>query len=71
MNEEILKELKTYGITSRTLAAYLSKLGIALEEAYNAGENDKDYVAMVKIGEAKVYFDAVRSIWDELSAEKQ
>jgi hypothetical protein len=70
MNEEILKELKTYGITSRTLAAYLSKLGTALEEAYNAGENDKDYVAMVKIGEAKVYFDAVRSIWDELSAEK-
>lgn len=65
--DEIYKEITEQGISSKTLDAFLSKLGTALEEAYNAGENDQDYVAMVKIGEAKVYYDDVLAIWKKLT----
>lgn len=65
--DEIYKEITEQGISSKTLDAFLAKLGTALEEAYNAGENDQGYVAMIKIGEAKVYYDAALAIWKKLT----
>lgn len=65
--DSILEEIKKNGIGSSTLDAYLVRLHAAIDDAYNAGENDQDYVAMVKIGEAKVYLDAVEAVWKELT----
>ena len=68
--DSILEDIKKNGIGSSTLDAYLAKLGTAITEAYNAGENDQDYVAMVKGGEAKVYLDAIEAVWAQLTNKK-
>lgn len=65
--DSILEDIKKNGIGTPTLDAYLARLRSAINDAYNAGENDQDYVAMVKIGEAKVYLDAVEAVWKELT----
>lgn len=65
--DTVLEDIKKNGIGTSTLDAYLTRLHSAISDAYNAGENDQDYVAMVKIGEAKVYLDAVEAAWKELT----
>lgn len=66
----ILEDIKNNGIGTSTLDAYLARLRTAVNEAYNAGENDQDYVAMVKVGEAKVYLDVVEAVWAQLTNKK-
>ena len=69
--DDIVKELTERGLTSSILDAYLLKLREALSEAYNAAENDQDYVAMTKVGEAHAHMDMVMSVWKKLTENQK
>lgn len=61
--ESIVGELVSHGFTREVLTSYLMKACAALDEAYNAAENDADISMGVKVGEAKSYLDFVKAAW--------
>lgn len=65
--ESIIEGIVEHNISSETFDAYLKKLKLSLDEAYSAGEQDKAYVAMMKLGEAMSYYSHIDAIWSKMT----
>lgn len=66
----IIDGITKHNITSETFDDYLKKLKITLDEAYSAGEQNQEFVAMMKIGESRALFAHVEAIWALMNQNK-